>query len=59
VSLIQELEVNVKQEILDFQNCLFSLIAGNPVTAEKVKIISIPPGALNTVAMTEATKRVV
>eukprot|EP01102_Stenamoeba_stenopodia_P002361 TRINITY_DN1217_c0_g1_i1.p2 TRINITY_DN1217_c0_g1~~TRINITY_DN1217_c0_g1_i1.p2 ORF type:complete len:430 (-),score=127.21 TRINITY_DN1217_c0_g1_i1:1660-2949(-) len=55
----QELQVNIKQEILDFQNCLFSLIAGNPVTADKVKIISIPPGALNTVAMAEATKRVI
>jgi hypothetical protein len=36
------LQVNIEQELLDFQNHLIYLISNNPVTAAKVRIISTP-----------------
>jgi len=42
----KELEVNIRQELIDFQNNLYSLIKKNPVTADCVKIVSVPINGL-------------
>jgi len=38
----KELESSIPQEILDFQNRLIELISKNPLTKNKVKLISVP-----------------
>jgi len=38
----KEVLVDVRKEIRDFQNSLFKMVQGNPLTADTVRIISVP-----------------
>jgi len=42
----KDLAVDIRKELIDFQNCLFSLIKKNPVTSQCVKIVSVPINGL-------------
>jgi len=39
----REAFANVIREIVDFQNCLQELVKDNPITKERVQLVSIPP----------------
>ena len=53
------LKVNIEQEILDFQNHLISLVSENPLTAGKVRIISVPVFPLEMPTLKEAATTLV
>jgi len=53
----KELQVEPREELIIFQNYLWNLIQSNPITAARVKLVSVPPMPLEIIGMKLAARK--
>jgi len=54
----KELTVDIRQEIIIFQNALWKLVQSNPITADRVKMVSVPSTPFEISGMKLAARKV-